>query len=146
MRHVLLALLFHFLNSTVSQVMFCERNCPANEVYSSNVSQCHNTCFNQNFNTSTQCLTAPGCVCKAGFIRHQDAYNCIPINSCLIKRSQRPCPDNEYVSVCDANCFKTCSNRNVRCNCVSGCSCRTGYVRSDVTYQCIPETSCYSKL
>lgn len=128
------------------QSKFCAKNCQINEVYSANVSQCQNTCFYQDFNTTANCETAPGCVCQAGYIRHQDTYRCIPISLCPIRRGAKHCPENEYFSNCDAECQQSCSrrNENVRCKCVSGCSCRTGYVRSDITYQCIPVQSCQS--
>lgn len=127
------------------QINFCAKNCPANEVYSNEVSQCQNTCFNQNFNQTFKCVTAPGFVCKSGYIRDQETFKCIPINSCSLKRGSKHCPTNEFYSDCD--CFKTCQNRNiaVKCDCVQGCACRTGYVRSDVNFQCVPEKNCSSQ-
>jgi hypothetical protein len=126
------------------QINFCAKSCPANEVYSSEVSQCHNTCFNRDFNETFRCQTAPGCVCKGGYIRDQETFKCIPVNSCSLQRGLKNCPSNEFYSDCD--CFKTCLTRNlaVSCNCRKGCACRTGYVRSDVNFQCVPEASCPS--
>lgn len=143
---VILSLLVLFSES-LAQVSFCEKSCPVNEVFSYNVSQCQNTCFNQDFNKTSNCVTSPGCVCKAGFIRNHDTYKCVPTSSCLDKRSSKQCADNEFYSDCDAGCPRTCLNRNavIRCRCVSGCTCRTGYVRSDVNFQCIPINFCQSK-
>lgn len=128
------------------QIKFCAKSCPVNEVYLSDVSQCHNTCFNQDFNSTFKCATAPGCVCKENFIRDQETYTCIPTNKCSIRRGSKHCPSNEFFSNTEGNCFKTCQNRNVKFKCpqVSGCTCRTGYLRSDVTFQCIPESYCSS--
>lgn len=128
------------------QIKLCEKSCPANEVFSNEVSQCQNTCFNQKFNQTLKCAKSPGCVCIEGYIRDQETYKCIPINSCSLRRGSKHCPSNEFYSDCDAECFKTCQNRNValNCRCVSGCSCRTGYVRSDINFQCIPEKLCSS--
>lgn len=128
------------------QIKFCEKICPVNEVYSNDVSQCQNTCFNQNFNETFKCSTAPGCVCKKGYMRDQETYKCIPKTSCSIKRGSKHCPSNEFHSSCDAECFKTCQNKksSLKCRCVSGCACRTGYVRSDINFQCVPENFCSS--
>lgn len=147
--HLAMALLlvFSILFSLGScSAKYCAQICPTNEVYSSNVSQCQNTCFYPKFNSTVRCAMGPGCVCRAGYVRHQDTYTCIPIDSCSIRKGAKHCPYNEYFSDCDAECQLSCSTRNaaVKCKCISGCSCRTGFVRSDVTYQCIPERSCQS--
>lgn len=142
-------LLFQFTHHfAYCQINFCQKNCFANEVYSANVSQCQNTCFNVDFNSTSNCVTAPGCVCKAGYIRDQDNFQCIPLRSCSIRKGHKNCPDNEYYTDCDAGCPKTCQTRNVaiRCRCVSGCACRTGFVRSDITFQCIPIDQCQSEM
>lgn len=134
-------------DGSLAQSTFCDKSCPVGEEFSNNVSQCHNTCFNKDFNKTSSCLSSPGCVCKAGYIRNQDTYQCVPISSCLDKRNGKQCADNEFYSDCDAGCPRTCQNRNIaiRCRCVSGCTCRTGYVRSDVNFQCIPISLCQSK-
>lgn len=138
---VFILLLFH---QSYCQETFCERSCPENEVFSSNVSQCQNTCFNRNFNTTKTCALNLGCVCRQGFIRNQDTYKCIPSVSCLDKRRPKQCADSEFYSDCDAGCQKTCRTRAIplACDCVGGCICRTGYIRSEVNFQCIPEELC----
>lgn len=137
--------IFH---QSFSQETFCEKSCPINEVFSSNVSQCQNTCYRKEFNKTTTCAINPGCVCRQGFIRNQDSYQCIPLMSCLDKRRPKQCPDSEFYSDCDAGseCQKTC-RRDVatNCNCVGGCVCRTGFVRNEVNFQCIPEELCQGK-
>lgn len=132
------------IQTAFCQTKFCDKSCPINEVFSSNVSQCHNTCFNQDFNQTSNCITEPGCVCIKGFIRNQDSYKCIPLQSCVDKRAVKQCADNEFYSDCDGSCQKTCSNNNaaVRCRCVAGCACRKGFIRNDVNFQCIPEQLC----
>lgn len=145
---VLFGLLF-LLQTSLCQVKFCDKSCPVNEVFSRNVSQCQNTCFNQDFNQTSSCTTAPGCVCINGYIRNQDSYKCIPLKYCLDKRGSKQCAENEFYTDCDAGigCQKTCQTRNsvVKCRCVPGCTCRKGFIRSDVNYQCIPEKLCQSE-
>ena len=135
-----------FAYQCFGQDIFCEQSCPVNEVFSSNVSQCQNTCYNQNFNMTSKCAVGPGCVCKQGFIRNQDSYQCVPLKTCLDKRYSKQCSDNEFYSDCDAGCQRTCRIRNIviNCNCVAGCACRTRFIRSDVNFQCIPESLCQS--
>ena len=136
-----------YLHTSLCQVKFCEKNCQINEVFSSKVCVQHNTCYEESFNHSSICLIGPGCVCRQGFIRHQDTFQCVPITSCVDKIKPKQCAVNEFFSDCDAACQKTCTNNlnTARCRCVSGCVCRTGYIRSDVNYRCIPENSCRSK-
>lgn len=133
---------------TIGQHKYCETICPINEVFSSNVSQCQNTCYYKDFNTTTTCSMGQGCVCRQGFIRHQETYQCIPLGLCQDKRSSKQCPTKEFYSDCDAGCQRTCRTRNfaLKCtaNCVSACACRTGFIRHDVDYQCIPEQFCQS--
>jgi Trypsin Inhibitor like cysteine rich domain len=142
-------LAFQFLcHTTLGEIAYCEKSCPANEVYAAKVSHCKNTCYNQNFNTTANCIMGPGCVCKQGFMRNQDTYKCIPIGTCLDKRSSKQCADNEFWSDCDAGCQRTCQTKGPKqnCGCISGCACRTGYVRNYVDFQCIPENLCQSNL
>lgn len=118
-----------------------------NEVFSLNVSQCHNTCFKKDFNQTSDCQRGPGCVCINGFVRNQDSYKCVPLKSCADKRGSKECPNNEFYSDCDAVCQKTCQTKNVavKCRCIAGCACRKGFIRSDVNFQCIPEKLCQSE-
>lgn len=140
-------LAFQFLiHLSFAQTKFCEKSCPIHEVFSKNVSQCHNTCFNQNFNQTAKCSIALGCVCSQGYTRHQETYKCVPLKICDIKKSSKTCPNNEIYSECNAGCQKTCKTRNqqFKCSCVSGCVCKSGFIRSDVNFQCIPEKLCSS--
>lgn len=145
----LLLLFLAFLFSvqlSVCQTKFCEISCPVNEVFSSNVSQCHNTCFNQNFNQTAKCSTTLGCVCSKGYIRHQDTYKCVPLKYCDSKKTSKSCAANEVYSDCNGGCQKTCKTKNqvFKCKCISGCVCKPGFIRSDVNFQCIPEKLCSS--
>lgn len=126
---------------------FCENSCPPNEVYSQNASQCQNTCFNRKFNETSNCHAGPGCVCEFGYTRHQDSYKCIKTSSCPVKENSKQCSANEVYSDCGAGCFKTCSSQhfNTTCTCKSGCVCKKGFIRSDINFQCIPESSCKRK-
>lgn len=145
MEWLLLLIVAQFLlRSSVCQVKFCDKSCPENEVFQNRVSQCQSTCYNQNFEQSSGCLINPGCVCKPGFIRNQDTYNCIPMATCVDKRGSKQCAINEFWSDCDGACQRTCQNRKstLKCRCVSGCVCRTGYIRSDINFQCILEGYC----
>lgn len=145
---LLVLLAFPFLFHSSQCETFCEKNCLANEVYSKSVSQCHSTCFDQDLNVTSSCEISPGCVCNQGFIRNHNTYKCVPLSSCLDKRFSKQCPDNEFYSDCDAGCQPTCMKRNLAkqdCRCFKGCACRTGFIRSDITYQCIPIAQCESK-
>lgn len=142
---IILGFLF-MVQLSVCQTKFCELSCPINEVYSSNVSQCQNTCYNQNFNQTSKCSTAPGCVCAQGYIRHQETFKCVPFKYCDSRKNAKSCATNELFSECNAGCQKTCKTRNnlFKCKCVSGCICKPGLIRSDVNFQCIPEKLCLS--
>lgn len=128
------------------QVRYCEKICPTNEVFSYNATQCQNTCFDPTYSQSKNCRVGPACICKNGYIRNQDTYQCVPVSSCTDKRSSKGCPMNEFYSDCDAGCQKTCSSiySAVQCQCSSGCICRTGYFRSDINHQCQTARECQS--
>lgn len=142
-----LLLVISFFSSAKCQVRYCEKICSNNEVFSYNVSQCQNTCFESNYSQSKKCPVGPGCTCKNGYIRHQDTYQCIPTTSCYDKRTSKSCPMNEFYSDCDASCQKSCSSiySTAQCQCSNGCVCRTGYFRSDINYQCQTARDCQSK-
>lgn len=128
----------------------CDKVCPENQVYSSKVSQCQNTCWNRKFNETSKCQTLPGCKCKFGYLRHPDSYECIPESTCPQKTNQVQCGKNEFYSICKNSlreCEKTCDTKNgdlKNCSCKNGCTCKDGYVRSSVTFQCIPKSDCTS--
>lgn len=130
----------------------CDKICTQNQVYSSKVSQCQNTCWNRKFNETSKCQTSPGCVCRSGFVRHPDTYDCILEHQCPKQTNHAQCGKNEVYLICTSNsigCEKTCDTRkedSKKCLCKSGCTCKNGYVRSSVTFQCIPSTECESMI
>ncbi|KAG5672425.1 hypothetical protein PVAND_002554 [Polypedilum vanderplanki] len=126
----------------------CDKICPQNEVFSMKVSQCQNTCWNRNFNETSKCKISPGCVCKHGYLRHPDFYQCIAIESCPKQTNHAQCPKNEIYTICTGNsieCEHTCENRNAvtkKCPCKSKCMCKKGFVRNSLNHQCILASSC----
>ncbi|CAG9808156.1 unnamed protein product [Chironomus riparius] len=126
----------------------CDKICTKNQVYSSKVSQCQNTCWNRKFNETSKCQTSPGCVCKNGFLRHPDTYECVSEHLCPKQTNHAQCGKNEVYLICTSNfigCEKTCDTRkedSKKCLCKSGCTCKNGYKRSSVTFQCIPFAEC----
>lgn len=126
---------------------YCENSCPSNEVFSRNASQCQNTCFNRKFNVTSNCHLGSRCVCEFGYTRDQNSFKCVKQSTCAVQENPKYCPSNEVYSECGAGCFKTCASRhfNTTCVCRSGCVCKTGFVRSDINFQCIPVSSCESK-
>lgn len=125
--------------------------CPKNEIFSLSASSCQPTCFSDNYHNFTQgCTEQKGCVCREGFIRDPRTYNCIPLKSCPRKSSKTTCPSNEVYSDTEAGCQLTCSIADVanpiKCASHSGCMCRHGFVRDDITGKCVSKQSCSSEL
>lgn len=123
--------------------------CPKNEVFSQSANTCQPTCFGDEFkNNSLGCTEGKGCVCKEGFIRDPRTFNCIAKKSCPKKASDTTCPTNEVYSKDGAGCQLSCSTQNIAIKCMtrSGCKCRDGFIRDDITGQCISKRSCSSKL
>lgn len=128
----------------------CDKLCPQNQVYSSQVSQCQTTCWNKRSTVMASYLKAPGCKCRNGYLRHPDTYECIPESSCPKQTNHAQCGKNEIYSICSTNtrpCERTCYKKNEDskiCACKSQCVCKTGYFRSSVTNQCILGSECKS--
>lgn len=89
-----------------------------------------------------------GCYCKSGYVRFHD--DCILPIQCPI----RPCGLNEVYRTCGTPCQLNCDNyaqRELiedRCPndiCISGCFCRTGYVRA-LSGLCVLPTRCQRPL
>ncbi|XP_055930162.1 zonadhesin-like [Argiope bruennichi] len=72
---------------------------------------------------------APGCFCKAGFVRNRQ-QRCIPPTEC--NTNSTSCGENEEYLDCGSSCPLTCSNYqdSLFCakKCTKGCFCKPGYV------------------
>nr|QRN45218.1 zonadhesin-like 1 [Tineola bisselliella] len=104
--------------------------CGKNEKYNRCGSACPLTCAGPPPGPCTkQCV--PGCFCEEGYIR-DDNGDCIPVNEC----PPRECGKHEEWQDCGTACPKTCDNYDDTCGsactlqCVRGCFCKKGYVRS----------------
>lgn len=125
--------------------------CPNNEVYSSSGSPCQETCYgNEVQENSLGCSIGNFCVCKKGYVRDPRTYKCILIKRCPVKETDTTCPANEEYTEDGAGCQHTCASKasgiQVKCMTKSGCRCKPGFLRNDVTGQCIREKSCPSEL
>ena len=128
----------------------CIDSCSLNEVFSEckGAGTCQKTCSTRN-TTLLECACVSGCICKTGYFRDANTYKCILKSSCppIPKLSSTLCPRNEIYSATLAGCQKTCYTQNIeyKCKPLPGCICKTGYIRSPITNQCILITSCESK-
>lgn len=73
----------------------------------------------------------------------------ILIKHCPVKETDTTCPANEEYTEDGAGCQHTCASKasgiQVKCMPKSGCRCKTGFIRNDVTGQCIRAKSCPSE-
>ena len=128
----------------------CIDSCPLNEVFSEckGGGTCQKTCSTRN-TTDRECPCVSGCICKTGYFRVANTYKCIKVSSCppIPKVNSTICPRNEVYSNSLAGCQKSCYTQNLQFKCIPkpGCICKTGYIRSPITNQCILITSCESK-
>lgn len=142
-KFLLLLSLLVWTESSVCEVPLCADNCPAGEIYSRcGAGVCEANCWNQ---PASDCPCTAGCVCGPGLIRHPNTYKCVKPKSCPM-RMPGQCPLNESWSECLGGCQKSCDTRlaQFKCKCIPGCVCRSGYIRSSITGQCIPLASCDS--
>ncbi|KAL7011539.1 hypothetical protein ACKWTF_014308 [Chironomus riparius] len=137
-----LALIFPVQSS--SGDVSCDKSCPKWEVYSRCAGPNQPNCFHRHASTDeSQCI--PGCVCTRGMIRDPNTFKCISEHKCPNPvNNPKWCPINEVYSDCSAGCQRTCDTLNAvfKCRCIPGCICRDGYVRSQITNQCVPIKSC----
>lgn len=141
---------FLFFGNVSPQILSqpCPLVCVENEVFTEcTLGEFQPNCWNRHIwfdRTTISC--SPGCECKAGFVRDPDTYKCIDIRTCPKTPANGICPRNEFWSSCGFRCDKSCAfidNRDLLCrSCVEGCICRNGFVRSQLTGQCIPEKDC----
>ena len=135
---------FLFPVPSLSGDVSCDKICPQWEVYSRCAGPNQPNCSNRSATTDEpQCM--PGCVCTRGMIRDPNTFTCISEHKCPNPANNpKWCPLNEVYSDCLAGCQRTCETLNVafKCRCVSGCVCKDGHVRSQITSQCVPIKSC----
>ncbi|GIY22819.1 uncharacterized protein CDAR_275911 [Caerostris darwini] len=111
------------------------------------------TCSNPNPDPSQPCTgnCYSGCLCKDGYIRDDMSGYCVRPEKCQ-NDPQNTCGPNEQPVEPD-RCVKacsipTCSNPNpdpsqpCTGNCYSGCLCKDGYVRDDMSGNCVRPKNC----
>lgn len=136
---------------SLAQTPICKQNCYGNETFTDcSAGNFQATCWNR-YPPTKFIDCDPGCVCRLGFIRDPNSYQCIAIKSCprSPREGSRLCPRNEEYSECGFGCDEHCglANRDLTCrSCFQGCICRKGYVRSLATGQCIIKTTCKREL
>jgi len=113
--------------------------CGRNEIYSAcGATGCVNTCANPTFSQVSLCACIPGCICIDGYLRNSKNY-CVAPQQC-----ENQCPNpNESYNTCGTACPKTCESKDkdIICTlqCVEGCFCNDGYVRSAVGVCILPK-------
>jgi Trypsin Inhibitor like cysteine rich domain len=133
------------LLSTSCGLSPCDKKCAQNEEFSINASQCQLTCWRRSeIASSKSCKIIPGCVCKRGFIRHPDSFECVSLDSCPPIMNHAQCPRNEIYLICSGQvraCEKSCDDKGDNifksCVCRNGCTCKKGFFRSSLTSQCV---------
>ncbi|CAL1266706.1 unnamed protein product [Larinioides sclopetarius] len=119
----------------------CEQNtCGENEEYRGCGSACPTTCANLGKNVMCTMQCVPGCYCAKGLVRN-DQGKCVRPEECpqnSVATTGNPgdmCTKDEEYQECGSACPATCENigKNLPCTlqCVPGCFCKKGLVRSD---------------
>ncbi|KAI4463457.1 riddle [Holotrichia oblita] len=118
----------------------CFSICGPNQEYNMCVDVCPLTC--DNYENPPECsfgkVCLPGCKCKKGYVRLNDA--CVPIAEC---------PNNRWPILCAANRtyqyrgihVKTCDNVDLYPS-DPGCYCRKGYFLDRTTGECVLRVKC----
>ncbi|KAL1243849.1 Serine protease [Trichinella spiralis] len=122
-------------------------SCPENEVFQECGSACPETCDTVSSGFERPCTgnCIAGCFCKNGYVRGYDG-KCIPPEDCG-KPNNDKCGSNEVFMKCGSACPATCdsirSENIIPCTkeCVSGCFCKSGYVRAS-TGECLAPEAC----
>lgn len=112
---------------------------------------CDGTCDKPNPICPRICIA--GCACKEGHVRSGPNGLCMPKEQCSQKESSAmtseimKCPANEVFRTCGTACPATCDNPHPSplCtrNCVIGCFCKEGYLRTG-NGLCVPAANCMS--
>ncbi|KRZ87210.1 Cysteine-rich venom protein 6 [Trichinella sp. T8] len=126
-------------------------SCPENEVFHECGSACPETCDTVSSGFERPCTgnCIAGCFCKNGYVRGYDG-KCIPPEDCG-KPNNDKCGSNEVFMKCGSACPATCdsirSENIIPCTkeCVSGCFCKSGYVRAS-TGECLAPEACGAHL
>lgn len=125
----------------------------SNALWSDCGTACEETCHSKPTGCKIQCT--PGCFCRSDFVKESNDTNarCILKSQCprsdLMARPKEQCDDpNAFWSNCGSACLETCQAglpdicRTLPC--VSGCFCKSGYVKelNDPKSKCIPKSDC----
>lgn len=127
----------------------CKKVCKENEEFAPKASSCQEHCYGSNINdTFLGCTSGKHCVCKEGYVRDPKTYKCILATSCPEKESNTTCAANEVYSDDGFGCQRTCATQFLKvgrpCIMSSGCICKAGYIRDDITSKCIKTNQCKS--
>ncbi|KFM77647.1 Zonadhesin, partial [Stegodyphus mimosarum] len=131
-------------SSESSESSYPPVQCRKGEEYQICGSPCERTCANYRFRVGIKCPKPcePGCFCKDGLVRDSNG-ECVETEEC----GEKICGKNEIYKECGTACPANCTNRNPICTeeCVEGCFCRDGFVKSK-NGTCVPLSQCPNEL
>ncbi|XP_035220585.1 zonadhesin-like isoform X2 [Stegodyphus dumicola] len=118
-----------------------EEKCGKDEVFSECGSACPPSCANKDKQTPCTLQCVKGCFCKRGLVRNENGQ-CVRPEECP---KQEKCGKDEVYQDCGPACPLFCANKDkptpCTLQCVSGCFCKSGYIRND-NGLCIPIEQC----
>ena len=122
----------------------CQGTCGTNEEYTTCGSKCPKTCddvANMKRETSCASVCIPGCFCKQGYVLN---------NGSCVEESTCPCHPHAHYE-CGSMCPITCNNYQnppevCTMDCMMGCHCEEGYVRSGESGKCVLPGECPKKV
>ena len=117
-------------------------DCGVGEVFTTCGTACEDTCDNyldESRLCTTECVT--GCFCEVGKVRSEPDHRCVDTSECP------DCGVGEVFEACGTACEDTCDNyldesRVCTMNCVTGCFCEGGKVRSEPDHRCVDTSEC----
>jgi hypothetical protein len=130
---------------------FPEQKCGANAVFLTCGSACVPDCANPEPPKFCTLQCVMDCFCQEGFLKNAKG-ECVRPQECEARTQETPmdfeipqCPNNEEFQACGSACAPTCANPHPSpvCtkNCVIGCFCKPGYLRTKLGL-CVPANQC----